>query len=948
MKKLLLSLLLCSSLFSVFAQNEKRVFKLPAYVSTKDYLPNKLIVKLKESALSQNKVSSVQSLIGLGSSKIEQKFPQNSKKNNITTFRKIENKYGLNRIYELTLPEGADIEKSVNELLKNDAVEYAEPAYVCHTSLNVPNDALYSQVQQYLNQIAAPQAWSLLSSTRQVILAIVDSGGELGHSDLAGNIYYNTSDPAGNNIDDDGDGYVDNFKGWDFVGESSSNIIEDNDPNATSGDHGIHVSGIASAVTNNGNGVASVAYNSAKLMIIKAASDNDGNTIVRGYEGIKYAADHGAKIINCSWGGDSGSFFGQDIVNYALAKDCLIIAAAGNDGSGKNLPQYPSAYEGVIAVANVQSDDSKNSNSNFGYYVSLAAPGTSIYSTVLNNSYASKTGTSMAAPVVASAAALVKSYFPGFNMQQIGEQLRVTADNIDAKNPNYVNQLGRGRLNVYRALTESSPSIKQQKITLVDKGQGTIPAGDTLTIFVDLKNFLFPVSNLQVTLTSNDEDVQVTQAIQTVAGLGSLETKENIGPFKVYIRPSAIDNQSVEFRLNYSANGTYHDNEGFVVIVSRDFLNMRSNTIATTVTSKGLIGFLKAGDENGPLGFRYKDNQLLFEAALMVGNSATKVSNNARTTDEETDEHFVKQVRVKGTVVADTIKAIAEFDDSASPNPLNIRVKHRAYVVQDGTNSSSLINEFEVINQNTTELKNVFVGLFTDWDIDGGATNATQYDAANKLAYVYDKKNTSLPFAGVKMLGGSTPGYYPLSNRLAGNILENDEFTIEEKYRTLSNGIALPGLGLTQVNGLDVSLVSSLGPYVIKPGQSITAAFALVGGDNLENLKENAASSAVIYEKLKTNIPEEVITEEVINSYPNPIWAGKDSRVMFSLKERKTVSLDLYNMQGQLVKQLISNKVYERGSHDELVDLKEIANGFYFYRLKANNSIITRKITIMR
>ena len=259
MKKLLLSLLLCSSLFSAFAQAEKRTFKLPAHVTAKDYQPNKLIVKLKESAMSQNKVSSVQSLVGLGSSKIEQKFPQNSKKNNITTFRKIENKYGLNRIYELTLPEGADIEKSVNELLKNDAVEYAEPAYVCHTSLSVPNDALYSQVQQYLNQIAAPQAWNLLSSTKQVILAIVDSGGELGHSDLAGNIYYNTSDPEGNNIDDDGDGYVDNFKGWDFVGESSSNIIEDNDPNATSGDHGIHVSGIASSVNNNGLGVASVA-----------------------------------------------------------------------------------------------------------------------------------------------------------------------------------------------------------------------------------------------------------------------------------------------------------------------------------------------------------------------------------------------------------------------------------------------------------------------------------------------------------------------------------------------------------------------------------------------------------------------------------------------------------------------------------------------------------------
>ncbi len=115
-------------------------------------------------------------------------------------------------------------------------------------------------------------------------------------------------------------------------------------------------------------------------MIVKVASDEEGDNIIKGYEGIKYAVDQGAKIINCSWGGKAESHFGRDIINYAISKGCLVVAAAGNSNSTESI--YPAAYKGVLAVANVGASDMKNQASNFGNYISISAPGTSIFSTL--------------------------------------------------------------------------------------------------------------------------------------------------------------------------------------------------------------------------------------------------------------------------------------------------------------------------------------------------------------------------------------------------------------------------------------------------------------------------------------------------------------------------------------------------------------------------------------
>ncbi len=429
-----------------------RTFKLAPGTSSRDYIAGLLIVKFKPSQLrTLSKVAAINTPVGSQVSLKSAKIESISKKFSGPTISTTEDSIGLDRIYEIRFSGNSNIETVINELLQNPQIEYAEPSYIYRTNY-IPNDPSYVS-QAYLAQVKAPDSWNLIRSSSTIIIAIVDSGTDLDHPDLAANIYVNTSDPV-DGIDNDNDGYTDNNRGWDFIGLSGINRLQDGDPSITSDSttHGAHVSGIASAISNNGIGVASIASD-AKLLIVKASADNDASAIYAGFEGIKYAADHGAKIINCSWGGYNSSAFAIDIVNYAINKDCLIIAAAGNDNTSIN--HYPSSYTGVISVASVDALDRKSSFSNYGVKISISAPGNSIFNTLYNNTYGSFSGTSMAAPLVASAAALVKAYYPFYTMKQIGQIIVSAADIIDARNPTYFGQLGSGRLNIQRALMQN-------------------------------------------------------------------------------------------------------------------------------------------------------------------------------------------------------------------------------------------------------------------------------------------------------------------------------------------------------------------------------------------------------------------------------------------------------------------------------------------------------------
>jgi hypothetical protein len=963
MPRFLIALFFLLNTLASQAQNQvtkkDKTFKLSKEAMLKDYVPGVIIVKLKESNVSAKSHSTNPKFTLKAASVIyiEKKFPEAKHADKVKARDKTKDP-GLERIYQMKIHSDANLEAVIKELSEDPRVEYAEPKYIHHTSFAPynPNDPLYSQ-QAYLQRVMAPEAWGIFRNGPRVIIGIVDSGSELTHEDLAANIYYNPAEIPNNNQDDDNNGKVDDYRGWDFVGASGSNFVPDNNPNVTSAlnNHGVHVSGIASAVTDNGKGVASIAFNSAQLLIVKAAADNNSEEIYQGYEGVKYAADMGANIINCSWGSPGGGNFGRDIINYAISKGSLIVAAAGNGAFTGNEVEYPAAYPGVIAVANTDNNDIKHSTSTFGGHVTISAPGVLIRSTTFNNTYGDLTGTSMSAPAVSSAAALVKSYYGNtFNMQQVGELLRVTADNIDNINPAFAGQLGKGRLNVYRALTEVPPSVRIQNITQVEKPASSVLNPDTLYLYFDVKNFLFPVSNLKLTLSTTYPNVTVINPQVTIVSIGTLETQSLIGPFKVAINPLTPSNSLVEFRLDFkSTTPGYQDYENFSLIVAKDYVDIITPSVTTTLTSNGRIGY-SAPDQTGGSGFQYKGNDLLFEASLMIGNAADKVSNNTRAGDGNSDDHFVKKVRAHEVVNnADSTLAEAEFDDSGNPKRLNIDVKQQMIGYKAARNDKYVISEYEVRNTTAAELTNVYVGLFTDWDISGGSTNATEYDSANRLAYTYEKVPGGT-FAGVKLLSNNAPSsYYPLSYQLPGNPLSDNDFTIAEKWATLTSGIKSMGLATGTASGVDVSSVSGSGPYRIPANGSIKVAFALIAGDNLEDLKASAQAAQLKYNRILEQTRQ--FTEVEFLVYPNPLVTSLNTTntIRFNLPEDGQVSLELYNILGQRVKSIISNQFYGQGSYSVNENfmsgnLIDIYTGVYFYKLTFNNKIKTRKITVLR
>lgn len=347
----------------------------------------------------------------------------------------------LQRTYEIQFSQWADVDALLEALNKTPGVDFAEAVPLLKTCL-VPNDPSLGS-QWHLATIDAANAWNYFSTGSTVVIAIVDDAVERSHSDLSQNIWTNPGEISGNGIDDDGNGYIDDINGYDVA----SNDNNPNPPNSNY-NHGTHVAGIASARSGNNTGVASIGF-SCKLMCVKAS--NNPGSIAYGYDGIIYAANSGADIINMSWGGSFFSVTGQSVIDYAAAQGCVLIAASGNNNT--NTLFYPAAYNNVVSVAATSSNDTKAGFSNYGNWIDISAPGNNIYSTTVGNSYGNLSGTSMASPLVAGLAGLMKSFNPGITPAQLTACLTGSADNIDLVNPGYIGQLGAGRINANTAMT---------------------------------------------------------------------------------------------------------------------------------------------------------------------------------------------------------------------------------------------------------------------------------------------------------------------------------------------------------------------------------------------------------------------------------------------------------------------------------------------------------------
>lgn len=337
-------------------------------------------------------------------------------------------------------------------------LDWAEPDFVMEADF-IPNDPQHAS-QWHIAKISSYSAWDLSQGDTSMVIGIVDSGSDLDHPDLAANIKYNYLENPTNGIDDDGNGFIDDWRGWDFAGPDYNNLTQDNDPNIYTVycEHGSHVSGCASQVTNNGVGGAGIGFK-CKLLISKHGADNDNtgggySLLYNTNNGIVYCYQNGAKVINCSFGSSTYSAYSQTVVNNAWANNSVICASAGNQSA--NSPRYPASYDNVISVAATNSSDTKAWFSNYHTTVDVCAPGESIYSTIWNNSYVSYDGTSMSAPIASGTVALIRSKFPTYTPAQVEAKLKNGVDSIYHLNPSYIGLLGTGRINAYKCLSGDS------------------------------------------------------------------------------------------------------------------------------------------------------------------------------------------------------------------------------------------------------------------------------------------------------------------------------------------------------------------------------------------------------------------------------------------------------------------------------------------------------------
>jgi len=351
---------------------------------------------------------------------------------------------------------GRDLEQVMAQCRAHSDIEYVEPnyrLYALETPPVFPNDPEFSQLygmhQSNDNDIDAPEAWELTTGNASIIVGVIDTGIDYDHEDLKANIWKNPGESGGgkenNNVDDDGNGYKDDYRGWNF-------IFDSNDP-YDDNDHGTHCAGTIGAVGNNGKGVVGVNWN-VKLMPLKfLGSDGSGST-ADAAEAIIYGVDNGAKVLSNSWGGGDASQVLQDAIQYAQDRGVLFIAASGNDSKNTDSsPNYPSNYAvpNVVSVASNDASDNLSSFSNFGRRtVDLSAPGSSIYSTRPLSRYQRLSGTSMATPHVAGAAALVMARYPSIASHQVIVRL---LGGVDRKSAFIGKMVSGGRLNVFNAMS---------------------------------------------------------------------------------------------------------------------------------------------------------------------------------------------------------------------------------------------------------------------------------------------------------------------------------------------------------------------------------------------------------------------------------------------------------------------------------------------------------------
>ena len=812
----------------------------------------------------------------------------------------------LGHIYQFDFDPLHDAALVAADFARDGHLIYAEPRYIQQLH-EIPDDEFYlTGIQYYIDLLQCPQAWDITHGDSLVIIGIVDTGVDWNHPDLYTNIWINPGEdldgdgrittPEFNLVDDDSNGYVDDFFGWDFAGADG---LPDWNPMEWDAIHGTHVAGCAAAVTNNGIGVAGVGYN-CSIMPIKATEDGQEG-IRYGYEGILYAAENGADVINTSWGHSGGgpSQFEEEIIDSAFAMGSIIISSAGND-PGVSPPdtcaiEYPAWYDHVVAVAATNQNDRATNWTFYGCWVDVSAPGQGIYNTWYDDSYAMLQGTSMSSPIVAGVAGLLRSIDPGMTSDQFKEKMWHTSDDIYDKNPGYVGWLGGGRVNAYRAvLSMTNPGLAIQESLIDDaggNGDGRPDPGETVTWAITLANTPVwqPAENLKVRVSCTSPLITFSQDSVAFGNIEPGESEDNsMNPFQFTV---AFEDTAWWARFYFhmesdGAVGTMVDSLDMligrppVLIVDDDGGENLEGSYQRGLDGMGVLYETWDVDAQGKV---EGPDLLPYDVAIWL--TGTESESTLTAEDQDNLEAFLDaghSLFLSGQNIGDEIGQSAFFSDVLHVSHLADSVSlDPAYL--DGVEADTISNEATLM-------------------LEGSEPQHSP--------------------GGVQAIGGGVDIFTYRSNPEMAGAVRYESF---KGYKVVYFAFGYEG-----IRGTDVY---THGPVVLK-----------------RIMQWFQVSTAVHDDHDPESLPRQAVLRQ---NYPNPFNAETTIRYTLSPRmARQRTSLKIYNVLGQKVRTLV-DEVQPAGDHTVQWDGRDyqgrpVSTGIYFYRLQSGSHSNTKKLVLLR
>lgn len=810
----------------------------------------------------------------------------------------------------------------------SDIVELAEPI-ISDELLGIPNDAM-AGMQKMLSTIKAFDAWDFFQGDTSVVIAISDVGMLQDHIDLTNSIAPNYADIP-NGIDDDGNGFVDDYLGCNLAfsedNSSAGNTFHGND-------HGTKASGIAGATYNNLIGIAGVGAK-CRIFPIKIAPKNSTNLLFS-YRSIIYAAQRGFKVINCSWGRNKRpSGFDQDIINYAISRDLAIVASGGNNGNSDVF--YPAGYDGVLGVGEVDQYDQITGTSSYGTHVRILAPGTGNWVTDNNIDGFSQNfgGTSASAPVVSGAVAFARAKYPYLSAVQALEFTRLCVDDISNKNP-FFEKLLPGRVNMLKIIDTEPMSliaIRPKNVTFKNT-DGEISdrfnVGDTAILIIHAKNYLGEGKKVDFSLSIVDDDNNAIEVLKDKVRIDLIQPNSEFDINYLSFKIIKEETRKIFLRIDISNEFDYKDFFLIPFYPSSDIATFENDAFKFSMGDRGTIGFAGKSPNLKGEGVVLKSvgNQIWnagFYATVDGLNAVSSLWGNSQGSDFASLKPFMKPQ-----------KNISVFNDSFafSTDRIGLEVTQEVLLPEGNLTIAKIL--VSIKNTNDFDLNDVSAGYYFDWDIGPSSDSNKVRLFSEALPVLPNPENIAaeiVEYAREIPIYCGCAAYSPDGIAQASGFKMPDSFTLQNQIISLNSGTNLQFSGVSDI-GLVVGMKFP-GRFEAKSIKSFDFLFGC--SKSLQELAENFKQKILSAEK------NHDIQTDFVKLSPNPV--NEKINIIVNTDISSELEIKLIDLTGKL----LINNVYSNNSTRSLfLDVTSINSGIYFLKITSGKKTFIEKVLIIR